>query len=120
MTPFLPVRYGQFVMDNSFCMGDKALLLHTFFFTEKFKEASELFCDGTFLYTPNIPNVNQRNVQIYRIFGLVMDTVIVPCFTIIMTGKSADDYRQVFGAISRNFLRQKQQSQSFSPWLFYP
>uniref|UniRef100_A0A914PTG1 MULE transposase domain-containing protein n=1 Tax=Panagrolaimus davidi TaxID=227884 RepID=A0A914PTG1_9BILA len=70
------------------------------YYTDKFIEPDELFCDGTFLYAPQLPEVPQRNIQLYRIFGLIHETVIVPCFTIIMQKKTEDEYKIVFEAIA--------------------
>lgn len=72
----------------------KNLILGSPYFVKIFKESSELFADGTYYYTP------QGFRQIYRVFGLTLQTVIVPCFTIIMSGQATDDYRTVFDAIS--------------------
>lgn len=96
---FLLTIIGEELQDSNdkhlLWKSDSAAILGCNYFIEAIKErVTELFLDGTYKFCP------KNFYQLYRIFGLTHDTVNVPLFSIIMSGKSTTDYETVFNAIS--------------------
>lgn len=75
--------------------NDENMILSSPFLLELFQRCDEVFLDGTFHYRP------QGYQQLYRVFGLIEETVCVPIFTLIMSGQTENDYQTVFNEISK-------------------